>query len=120
MAEFTSVADNNWAFGTTWHPNGVPGPGDSVTILTTVTVTLDTAVGDTSDGAVTISGSGLLVIDAVLTVYGGVDGAFSIDTGGELILLNTHPSVECGVGIWELRRVDMSVRPASAIRVRGS
>ncbi len=85
MAAFTSKATGNWSAGgqTTWNEVGVPGFNDSATINSphTVTVDVDTTVGDGTASTLAIASGGILSIAAsvTLTVYGGIDNAGEID-----------------------------------------
>src|SRR5678815_3769379 len=87
MSVFTSKATGNWSAGgqTTWNEVGVPGTGDTVTINSPHTVTLDIsfAVGNGSDPVLVISSGATLALAAntLLTVIGGIDQAGSIDMG---------------------------------------
>ena len=62
-AAYTSAQSGDWAAAGTWTPAGVPGPGDTVTILSGHLVTVTTNV---SVDAITIDNGGTLANNGAL------------------------------------------------------
>ena len=89
MADYTSSQSGNWSSSATWGGSGVPGDGDTATIATGHTVTLDqdVTVGTGGSGGtdeIVVTGTLQANIDWVLTIKGDmrVNGMVNMQAGG--------------------------------------
>ena len=83
---YTTVQGGDWHSAATWAPasptprnntSGIPGVGDSVSIVYAVSISEDLEMGDGSSTAVTINAGAVLTINANVNVlvYGNLGGA---------------------------------------------
>lgn len=73
MASYSSAANGSWQAAGSWSPAGIPGDGDDVTIVHTITI--DSAVtigvaGATASVAIALNTGGSLTVSGILTLKG--------------------------------------------------
>lgn len=115
-AACSSNATGNWSTPGTWSCNGVPATGDTVTILTGHTITLDvttSALGSltvNSGGKLTLTGTGGsdVYLGGNLTNNGTID--FQSSSGTNTIYLGgaNITSTFSGTGTWLLDNLDLN------------
>ncbi len=94
MNAFTSKAAGNWSSAgqTTWNEVGVPGDGDTVTISHSITVDVDTTIGDdTATAAITAGGA---LAETTLTVAAGK--MFTLK--GDITAISNVLYISCSAG----------------------
>ena len=99
MTAYVSAQPGAWSTAATWTPAGVPGPGDTVSVLHAVTVDAPVAVG-TSQPAFSGTGPGVNAVSVYGpqgSAYGGqnASGALSLAPG---VTLTAMGDVLCATG----------------------
>ncbi len=105
-ATYTSLNSGSWATSTTWHPAGVPAPGDDVTISSGHTITYD---GDLTwtNGNLSLQGAAKLIVQGDFTVSGG---SFNFNYNSDLEVS----------GDFIYQRYDLAVPSSGSLLVGGS
>jgi len=85
MVVKASAAGGGWSVGANWAPAGVPGIGDTVTILNTHTIIIDQVIdvgNDTATAAIRINNGGKLQL------VGGAGANYTLTLRGDMIVDN--------------------------------